>query len=476
MRPLVEYWHRFTRLQRNARLYLISNALSGVSLGSILVLYNLYLAALGYRADFIGAVQFVATVGAALAIFPAGLCVDRLGGKIVLIASSLLLGVLGAGQILFRQALPLLITAFLAGVVSAALLVVNAPYLAANSQPAERSHLFSLNLVVTLVTSVIGRVLGGALPTWFGGLSWLMAPREGPWSLLLAPQPAARAYQLALLFAGLLAVPSLVPLFLLSPDRISAPTLAGSGARPRRATVRPHYYLRLLRRWQGLPAVLRSVRRPGLLWRLTLVQALIGAGAGLFIPYFNLFFVDYLGARSWQFGLIDGAATTLTACTTLLAPWLALRLGKVRSVVLTQTLSLPLMIVLGLSRSLPLAVLLYPLRQGAMDMSMGVLQAFSMEVVPVERRGLANSSYQAAYWVAYSLSTPLGGILIVRPGYPLVFLLAAGCYLLEILTLWWSFGRRRVLRLLEGAGGVAPAREAGNDLVDRAGEQKPAQG
>ncbi|GER85024.1 MAG: MFS transporter [Thermogemmatispora sp.] len=456
MSLLIDYVRQFTRLQRNARLYLISNALSGVSLGILLLLYNLYLDALGYRADFIGAVQFAATVGAGLAIFPAGLCVDRLGGKTVLIVASLLIGLLGAGQILFRQALPLLITAFLAGIVSAALLVVNAPYLTQHSLPAERSHLFSLNLVVTLVTSVAGRLLGGALPVWLRQLTWLMGPLPFPLSSLLAPQPAARAYQLALIGAGLLAVPSLIPLFLLDPDPqpLSKPADGGSGGARRILTERVGGLARRVmadwRRWLDW-----KVWRPWLgsaLVLLTLEQGLIGFGAGLFIPYFNLFFVRHLGASSWQFGLIDGGATALTAGATLLAPWLAARLGKARAVVLTQTLSLPLMLVLGFSPSLLLAALLYPLRQGAMDMTMGVLQAFSMEVVPGQWRGLANSSYQAAYWIAYSLSTPIGGIVIVQQGYSAVFVLAAISYALAILVLWRGFGHDPQEATKGGAG------------------------
>ncbi|WP_052890853.1 MFS transporter [Thermogemmatispora carboxidivorans] len=444
MSLLVDYLRQFTRLQRNARLYLISNALGGVSLGILLLLYNLYLDALGYRADFIGAVQFAATVGAGLAIFPAGLCVDRLGGKTILIVASLLIGLLGAGQILFRQALPLLVTAFLAGVVSAALLVVNAPYLTQNSLPAERSHLFSLNLVVTLVTSVAGRLLGGALPVWFRQLTWFMGPLPFPLNALLAPQAEARAYQLALIAAGLLAIPSLIPLFLLDPDprplskpaadgRLRSLLTGGVGGLVRRrvwASWRRRLDWKVWRRWLGSALVL-----------LTLEQGLIGFGAGLFIPYFNLFFVRHLGASSWQFGLIDGGATALTAGATLLAPWLAARLGKARAVVATQALSLPLMLVLGFSPSLLLAALLYPLRQGVMDMTMGVLQAFSMEVVPAQWRGLANSSYQAAYWIAYSVSTPLGGIVIVQQGYAAIFVLAAISYALAILVLWQGFGR-----------------------------------
>src|SRR5438094_4409785 len=100
MSLLIEYIRQFGRFQRNAHLYLISNALSGVTTGIILVLYNLYLASLGYGTDFIGLTLFVITIGAGLAIFPAGICVDHLGGKFVLIWASLLIGLAGIGQIL----------------------------------------------------------------------------------------------------------------------------------------------------------------------------------------------------------------------------------------------------------------------------------------------------------------------------------------------------------------------------------------
>src|SRR6266446_8469242 len=215
MQLLVEYVQQFRRFQRNARLYLINNVLSGVTTGILLVLYNLYLASLGYHADFIGAILFAGTIGAGLAIFPAGACVDRFSGKSILIWSTVLIGLAGVGQILFRQPLPLLISAFIAGVGIAFYFVINAPFLTANSTPEERPHLFSMNNSLGLVTLVLGEVLGGALPTWFRTMPWLMAPLP-PWAAsLLASQPDPRSYQLALLFAGVIAAPSFIPLFML---------------------------------------------------------------------------------------------------------------------------------------------------------------------------------------------------------------------------------------------------------------------
>src|SRR5690242_10709038 len=148
MRLFVEYVHQFGRFQRNARLYLLNNVLTGVTTGILLVLYNLYLVSLGYGADFIGAVLFVGALGAGLAIFPAGICVDRFSGKAILIYSNLLIGLAGVGQILFRQPLPLLVSAFIAGIGFAFILVINAPFLTANSTPDERPQLFSLNIML----------------------------------------------------------------------------------------------------------------------------------------------------------------------------------------------------------------------------------------------------------------------------------------------------------------------------------------
>jgi len=433
MRLLTEYALQFERFQRNARLYLISNALSGVTAGILLVLYNLYLVSLGYHTDFVGAVLFAGTIGAGLAIFPAGVCVDRFSGKVMLIGSSALIGVAGVGQILFRQPLPLLISAFVAGVGIAFLLVVNAPFLTINSTPEERPHLFSMNISLGLVTLVLGEVLGGALPVWFRSMPWLMAPLP-PWAAsLLAGQPDPRSYQLALLFAGVIAAPSFIPLFMLGRG-------GGRLHHPQSNILQRH-----------TPSISFTLSRVNILLRtpfffLMLIYIFTGLGAGLFIPYFNIYFVQHLKASSSLFGLIDGGANAFTALLTLVAPLLAKRLGRINTITLTRLASIPLLLTIGLTGILPLAAFLYLFRQGSMDMSAGILQVYSMEAVSERYRGLANSSYQVSFQVPLAIATPIGGLIITYIGYPPIFLLGAFCYILAIITLWGRFGRRKADR------------------------------
>ncbi len=209
------------------------------------------------------------------------------------------------------------------------------------------------------------------------------------------------------------------------PERVPAPT-------------------RLLSRFHIISTLSHFWHTPLLL--LVLVQACIGAGAGLFIPYFNIYFVQHLGASPALFGVLNGGATAINALLALAAPWLAMRLGKVNSVALTELVSIPLLITLGLIPLLPVAAVCYLFRQGFMDMSNGVLQVFLMEAVPERYRGLANSSYQVAFQVPWALTAPLGGILIAHVGYPAVFLGGAMCYLLACGTLWGNFGGKREKR------------------------------
>jgi hypothetical protein len=56
---------------------------------------------------------------------------------------------------------------------------------------------------------------------------------------------------------------------------------------------------------------------------------------------------------------------------------------------------------------------LYPLFVVLWNMSNGILQLFGMEVVPAKLQGRANSSYLVALQVAATVTTPIGGFLMV---------------------------------------------------------------
>src|SRR5262249_58565421 len=96
--------------------------------------------------------------------------------------------------------------------------VLYSPFLTRNSTPAQRPHLFSLNIVVYSVTIVLGEVLGGALPIFLRAHSWAMLPHL---SWFLVSSPEARSYQITLLLGILLSMPAFLPIFFIANDRPS---------------------------------------------------------------------------------------------------------------------------------------------------------------------------------------------------------------------------------------------------------------
>lgn len=426
---------RYTRylqvLSRNARLYLISNAIQAVSAGALTVLYTLYLAALGYHTNFIGLVLLVGTIGGALGILPAGPLVDRFGWRAMLLWSDVIGAISLAVQLIDPQPAIILITMLGIGASVAILLVVNGPILADSSRPTERTAVFALNSAALFLAGVVGTLLGGLLPGWLGtpgarGSALYLA--VAPW---LVPGRQAQTYELALLITGILAVPSFVPAWLLREER-HAPAARDPVPRTPRRVVR---WREQVRRAQAIAI--------GPIGRFTISQSLVGFGAGLFGPYVNIYFVNRLGASTAFYGGLTSALAVLMAAASLAAVPLATRLGKIRLAVVAQLSSLPFLVVFGFATALPVAAAIFLIRGPLMNAAGPPLQAYLMDSAPAQQRGLASEIYNAAWQIAWAVGAAIGGALFAFYN-PSVFLGAALCYAASALLLARWFGSSRL--------------------------------
>lgn len=428
---------RFRALGRNARLYLVSNAIQAVSVGAIAILYTLYLAALGYGTEFIGVTVIVATIGGGLGIIPANPLVRRFGWRAMLLASDLAGGVSILAQIVAPTTPVILLTSLGVGASVAIVFVINTPLLTAYSTPRERTALFGLNNAIAFIGGILGTLLGGALPELFGradvrGLAVVRALRP----LLVAPDQA-HIYELSLLAAGVIALPSLIPVLLMrdEPRREPAPDVA--------APAHPHPPPAPLRKQLAPALAAARTIATGVIGRFSLEQIVVGFGAGLFIPYVSLYFVNRLHASPLAFGALSAVLSVAVALASLLAAPISERFGRVRASVVAQAASLPFLLALGLFPAFWLAAAAYVARGALMALTNPPLQTFYMEAVPEERRVLASSASNVGFQVAWSLGAGAGGWLIALAGYRLPFLAAAPFYAASAALLVAWFGRVR---------------------------------
>src|SRR5690606_6131840 len=127
----------------------------------------IYIQELGLSHEVNGQVIALTALATAIILVPAGIMSDKLGRKRVMI-----FGVLLTGLILFFRSIVeaqtlLLLTGFATGIFTAFLQVSSIPWLAENSNPKQRVHLFSLHSAIMTAANVIGSLLGGTLTDFF---------------------------------------------------------------------------------------------------------------------------------------------------------------------------------------------------------------------------------------------------------------------------------------------------------------------
>lgn len=402
MSPVREAWRDFVAaarlFSRPARLYLSAEFLVWTAHGIFGVLFNLYLVEAGKSESFVGTAIASSAVGMVIAALPAGWLADHWGRRRTLMLGAVLEGAGHLVRALSTDSSLVLGAGFAAGLGQSFFQIAAAPFLTDHSTPRERTHLFSVFFASALLAGVFGNAIGGALPAWVQTLA--------PGTSLFT------AYRIALLVGGFVSVTAALPLL----------ALRGL-AEPRPEADAP-------------PPSAHDLRK---LRPIAINAALIGCGAGLVIPFMNLYFKNRFACTSAQIGLFFGIAQVFTAAASLAAPAVARRFGKLRSAVASQVMSLPFLVLLGGEKHLPLAVGAFWLRATFMQASTPLVQAFVMEALPQELRARSMSLVNMLWNIGWAVSATTAGLVIERFGYEMPFYVTAVLYATAALTFYRAF-------------------------------------
>lgn len=401
------YYQRVKAFSPNARKYLLSIFVLGAAMGIYRLLFNFYVLSLGYDEAILGNLITASNVTTLIIALPLGYLINIIGRKL-----SLLLGTAGIGISVLMMILFPSIPMFIAmniflGISQSLSGVAMGPFLMENSKGEERTYLFSFSSGLRMTATSIGEWVGGYMPTWFGG-----------WLGVSSMSSLAYSSSLSLIVIGVAI--SLVPIFLIKNNHLP---------QNEKSIFAPFAYMR---------------KNPGVLSRLILPMLITSIGAGLIMPFMNVFFRNVHNQSDSSIGLLFAWGSLAMGAGLMVAPILAERYGKIQVVVVSQALSIPFLAMLGFSPWFSLSAIAYYIRLALMNMSSPVYQTFVMEQVDPDSRAMVASLNSMAHHFGWAFSPSISGYIQVNYGFWPAFLITIILYAISIVMYYRWFWRNRV--------------------------------
>ena len=392
---LSTYLSRVRAFTGNARLYLLSLLFFGIATGISQLLFNFYVLSLGYNEAMLGNMVTARSLTSLIAALPMGYLTDRIGGKNAFLIGYMGYGVSMALMLLFPSVPVFISMNVLQGVAQALSGVATGPFLMENSGAKERTYLFSLSSGLRMTATSIGEWLGGYLPGWVA-------------SLIAVSAVSSQAYGWSLWVMAFLSLASAVPVILMKANMRSL---------SQRSAFAPVSFIR---------------KNPGLLGKLILPSLVISIGAGMIMPFMNVFFRNVHNQSDAAIGVIFAWGSLAMGVGLVVAPALAERFGKIQVVTATQALSIPFLALLGFAPWFEVSVVAYYIRLTLMNMSGPIYSTFTMERVDPESRGMIASLSSMASNFGWAFSPTISGLMQVRSGFQWPFTITIITYVIAI--------------------------------------------
>jgi len=382
--------------------------MQGLSSGIWGVIFYLYLnlPEIGYQPDFIGNMFMASALATGFVALPAGLICERIGLKKAIIISYTA-NFFSLIQIFVLQAPLLLFASLSSGLIGTIGWVASAPFMMENSRKEERTYLFSVSWALMIIMGVVGSYIGGVIPDSINMSAGLPTGENG----------SAFGYRIALGISVVLALTSLLPIALVKEEK------------------------KLERQRMTELLSLRNIRSPATIVKFMIPTGIIGFGAGFIVPLFNLFFKLRFSATTEQIGIISALSSVTLAIGTLAAPLLCERLGKVKSVVLCQFLSMPFIMLMTLAPNLALASASFITRGALMNMVGPISTTLQMELVTENERATTNGLMVMADNIPRAVTASVSGKMMSESDFLTPFMITTFTYFMAS-SLYYVFFRK----------------------------------
>jgi MFS family permease len=376
------------QLNRECRLYFVGIGMNGISQGIFMVVFNLYILSMGISTETLGGILSAGPFAQALGSVPIGFLMESIGFKTTFVV---IYGVSSIAKLLqvITPSVPLMaVAAFTSGLALSGDFVVRLPFLAANTTPEQRTHVYSLSSIIYSVTIAVGSLLAGFIPSLFQAMGF----------------SETGAYQFLLVLAALISLIGTLPFLLL---KTTQPAMARS-----QISLAPYLW--------GID-------------RFTVQQAVtslfVGLCIGLTGPFMNIYFLFHLGTTREYFGVVSALSILPTMLVTAVGPILAQRTGAVRAVTWLRV-AIPLFTLdLALTAAAWSGSISYWMISSLNSSAQPLSFAFAMRATRKSAQAAVASWLNVTFWLGMAIAAPVAGFFLASANYLAPLLIAGGAIL-----------------------------------------------
>jgi predicted MFS family arabinose efflux permease len=380
-------------LHRGVWLLLANTVGTTLGLAVVLLIYNLYLVALGYHEDFIGeftALNALAMSAGALAAIPLSRYLGN-GGCLLLASILVVISCFGLGFAALPA--PILAWGTLNGFAAGQLLVPGGPLVIALASREDRQHAFAAYFGAQSLSQAVGSAVAGIVPVLFAT------------ALALNASQSILPLRLTVVGSGVLSVLGVLPALGLV-RVVVGPSKTATAPQPDQAWPRRRSDRQVI-------ALFATI---SFLWAL---------GIGFVLPFLNVYLADRLGGTTADVGLIFALNSAAMVVASPLAPALARRLGVVTAIASARGLAVLTMLGMIVAPALLPASILFVARGGLVALTWPLDAHLGLELTSPRQGATMSSVKSIAFNVGWAISSLVGGQIIFQFGYPAAFAVAA---------------------------------------------------
>lgn len=387
-------WQNFRNFGRDANIIVSLSFLGSIAGGIIGLCLALYLQALGYNYATIGILLAIGTVAGLVSILPAGMLSDRYGKKPMLILSGFFGAAAGVLLVLSSNIYALAAASALNGLSGSFAGPAQNAFMADITTEKRRKYLFTLTAFSGTLGAMAGMLIGGVLPSF---------PE------LIHRGDSLYWFRALFLVATAIAVARTLGFFAIAETK---PRHAKTG--------------------RILPGSWATIRL------FIITSVFVGFGAGLVIPWFQIYFRDKFGIPYSSIGYLFALQQLIMAFLTLLMPLLAARWGSVKAIVATQGLAVVVLVTIPTSPIFSIVAAAFIIRAILMNVAGPIQGAFQMCIIPESDRASASAYTQLAWTASWAAGTFAAGY-IMEWSLDAPFFITAGFYTAYVLLFFVFF-------------------------------------